>query len=169
MDDRFDFVLASRQIIDDSLNIKYIPSSYRAVGQDGKRFNGSVNSPTNTDVPGSIADNLYNLSDHLPVILKLEVTYEVPTNVYTVLERIKFNLVNPSQNGIQFNSNNSEVENQLKYEVFSLDGSLIKSGNLNINQGYQGHQIDITEKGIFILKMTVSNSNESDIQKVLVW
>lgn len=168
MDDRFDFVIASNHIINDSLRIRYIPNSYRAVGQDGKRFNGSVNSPTNTDVPSSIANNLYNMSDHLPVMLKLEVTYKVPTSTHSQLDHFQIKMVNPSTDGIQFNSNNSGIENLLNYQVFSLEGKILNEGILKIEAGFQNHDIEIKEKGIFIIKITDPSTQESKIQKVIV-
>jgi endonuclease/exonuclease/phosphatase family metal-dependent hydrolase len=74
MDDRFDFVLISDEIRDGTAHIKYIPGSYHAFGQDGNRFNGYINgSPVNSNVSQQVADALYNMSDHLPVVVKLRV------------------------------------------------------------------------------------------------
>ena len=50
-------------------NIEYINNSYKAIGQDGNRFNESIISPKNYSVPAGIDTALYNLSDHLPVKL----------------------------------------------------------------------------------------------------
>ena len=52
MDDRFDFILISKNIKQGSKGVKYLSDAYWAVGQDGKHFNESINSsPTNTSVP----------------------------------------------------------------------------------------------------------------------
>lgn len=74
MDDRFDFILIGDDIKASRKNIKYIPDSYRALGQDGNRLNGSIDSPVNNSEPLSVISALYNMSDHLPVILDLEVS-----------------------------------------------------------------------------------------------
>jgi endonuclease/exonuclease/phosphatase family metal-dependent hydrolase len=70
MDDRFDFLLASASIFD-SVGFQYLEGSYTPFGNDGNHFNLSINDGENTAVPDSIADALYNASDHLPVFLDL--------------------------------------------------------------------------------------------------
>ncbi|MBR5984376.1 MAG: T9SS type A sorting domain-containing protein [Bacteroidales bacterium] len=72
MDDRFDFILMSSSIINGTKGITYCQDSYWAVGQDGNRFNGSINSPTNNTLPSNVIDALYNMSDHLPVVAELD-------------------------------------------------------------------------------------------------
>lgn len=72
MDDRFDFILMSGSIINGSKGISYNPNSYWAVGQDGNRFNGAINSPTNNTLPSNVIDALYNMSDHLPIVAELD-------------------------------------------------------------------------------------------------
>ena len=71
MDDRFDFILMSSSIINGTKGITYCSNSYMAVGQDGNRFNGAINSPTNNTLPSNVIDALYNMSDHLPVVAEL--------------------------------------------------------------------------------------------------
>lgn len=74
LDDRFDFILISDEIRFGTKKVRYIQNSYRAVGQDGQRFNNSVNAaPQNLSVPAEVANALFNFSDHLPVSLKLRV------------------------------------------------------------------------------------------------
>ena len=70
MDDRFDFILSSRTVFD-TIGFQYLDSSYTSFGNDGNHFNTSINSGENTAVPDSIADALYEASDHLPVYLDL--------------------------------------------------------------------------------------------------
>ena len=71
MDDRFDFILMSGSILNGTKGITYTPNSYWAVGQDGNRFNGAINSPQNNTLPSNVIDALYNMSDHLPVVAEL--------------------------------------------------------------------------------------------------
>ena len=70
MDDRFDFILIDADL-QDSEQWDYVPDSYRAVGQDGNRFNSTVNAGTNLDVSAEVADALYFASDHLPVVVDM--------------------------------------------------------------------------------------------------
>lgn len=73
MDDRFDFILASDYIMNGTQKVAFVPGSYKAIGQDGNAFNSSINISTNTSVPSTVAQALYNMSDHLPVYLELKV------------------------------------------------------------------------------------------------
>ncbi len=74
MDDRFDFILASGEIMQGTDGITYVPGSYTAVGQDGQRFDQSLVNPANNTVPGEVLTALFHMSDHLPVIMDLEIT-----------------------------------------------------------------------------------------------
>jgi hypothetical protein len=74
LDDRFDFILSNKAVLNDSFYVKYIPNSYKVIGQDGNSFNQDVNNLSNNSAPRYILDALYNTSDHLPVSLKLQIT-----------------------------------------------------------------------------------------------
>lgn len=76
MDDRFDFILVNNNILNGLSKISYAPNSYYALGQDGNHYNSSINDSSytpNTSVSSEIANALYDMSDHLPVILKLSI------------------------------------------------------------------------------------------------
>jgi endonuclease/exonuclease/phosphatase family metal-dependent hydrolase len=70
LDDRFDFVLLS-YTFPNPAGWDYVSGSYTEYGNDGAHFDTSVNAGTNYAVPDSIADALYEASDHLPVYLKV--------------------------------------------------------------------------------------------------
>ena len=74
MDDRFDFILANNYVMYGGAGVRYIPNSYDEIGNDGNKFNFSIieNLP-NTDVPDSVRNALFNMSDHLPVVLHLQI------------------------------------------------------------------------------------------------
>jgi len=73
LDDRFDFILISDNLLN-SPKLHYINDSYKAFGNNGNCFNKNINdfSCAGTDYSQSIRDNLYNMSDHLPVIMQLQ-------------------------------------------------------------------------------------------------
>ncbi len=73
LDDRFDFILLSDNLINSPV-LHYVSGSYAAYGNNGTCFNKAINNP---DCQGSMYDatlrqHLYNMSDHLPVVLRLE-------------------------------------------------------------------------------------------------
>ena len=71
MDDRFDFIFISEDLISGEDGVLYLENSYLAEGQDGNHFNQSVNDGLNSSVSQEIADALYYMSDHLPVSMSL--------------------------------------------------------------------------------------------------
>ena len=73
MDDRFDLIFVSEDVLDNSNGVEYITGTYEALGQDGNRYNQTIISPTNFSVPDSVAQALYGLSDHLPVLMTLAI------------------------------------------------------------------------------------------------
>jgi hypothetical protein len=75
MDDRFDFMLISNDINTPSSNVHYLTNSYQALGNDGLHFNKNITDlPLSTTVPVNVTNALFDMSDHLPVVMKLLVT-----------------------------------------------------------------------------------------------
>lgn len=71
IDDRFDFVLVNSAMLQPDASVAYINDSYTTGGQDGQRFNGSVLDPPNYSAPQAVLQAIYQLSDHLPIMVKL--------------------------------------------------------------------------------------------------
>jgi hypothetical protein len=73
MDDRFDFILASGAVIQDTGSITYIPGTYYALGQDGDHFNQALNQGSNNAAPSAVIAALYEMSDHLPIVADFKI------------------------------------------------------------------------------------------------
>ncbi len=72
VDDRFDFVLLSEALMDAEDKFAYIHDSYKALGNDGTCYNQNITDcGTNNEVSSSLLSALYNMSDHLPVVLSI--------------------------------------------------------------------------------------------------
>ena len=69
MDDRFDWLFVSENILSDQSSMMYIEDTYTAFGNDGNHFNDAINSGNNTSVSDEMADALHDASDHLPVYM----------------------------------------------------------------------------------------------------
>jgi len=98
MDDRFDLILfsANFQSGDD---LSYVPNSTWAVGNDGLHYDNSVNAMPNSSVSQSMADALYNATDHLPLIASIEFHNTASELREDALSRLKV-YPNPSQGTI---------------------------------------------------------------------
>ncbi|MFK7970428.1 MAG: T9SS type A sorting domain-containing protein [Bacteroidia bacterium] len=80
LDDRFDAILTSQAVLNNTAQYGYIPGSYEALGNDGRTpYDQELDCQGNTSVPSSICGNLKQASDHLPVVLQLLAGY--PTSI----------------------------------------------------------------------------------------
>ncbi|MEZ5017767.1 MAG: T9SS type A sorting domain-containing protein [Flavipsychrobacter sp.] len=144
MDDRFDFILTSDHILNDSSGIKYISGSYKTLGQDGKHFNKSINDiPTNTSAPVNVIQALYEMSDHLPVyadfVVKPKNGLRIATANWQNKQLVK--VVNPFDNMIRIFWDESLVGNKVTVSLCAIDGSMILHDN---------HEIKSTSENIVI-------------------
>ena len=135
MDDRFDFILTSTHLLDGTRGAKYVENSYWALGQDGNRFNGTISSPTNYTLPSSVIDALYNMSDHLPVTLKINVDYDLYTNAYyNDLYEPSVKVINPMGNAIDFWIDGITPQ-QVSLRLVNSMGSVVLNSSLIIENG----------------------------------
>jgi hypothetical protein len=131
-DDRFDFILVSNEVMNNSVGVKYIPDSYNAVGQDGSFYNGELTYVGNTAVPDAVALAMYEASDHLPVNLKVKI-HQGPLSVenYEMKELFDVRLNNPFDDQLSlYIKNNQTSSTTLTIELRSITGQLLisKSG-----------------------------------------
>lgn len=91
LDDRFDQILVSNNVILGSDSLKYLPNSYKAIGNDGNHFNSNLlASPVNAQYPDSVVRALFYMSDHLPVALKTVITYPTSNGLalYPIVDHV---------------------------------------------------------------------------------
>lgn len=164
LDDRFDFILVSPYLYYGSDRMHIVDNSYRTLGQDGNRMNGTVLSPTNNSVPSNVATALFNQSDHLPVI----VDFTVDANVGVTEHTLNFfvNVVNPVQNNLEIVIQN-EVADIYKFDLYTIDGRLVKSFSEQLENGVHSLSYNVNIKdGMYILM--VSNKNGQKTVKKIV-
>ncbi|HOH85019.1 MAG TPA: T9SS type A sorting domain-containing protein [Bacteroidales bacterium] len=86
MDDRFDFILQSEYIQNGTRHYQFLNNSYTTPGQDGNHFNKAINDGANSSAPADIIEALFNMSDHLPVYLDLQVDQTAGLNIQEVFD-----------------------------------------------------------------------------------
>lgn len=161
MDDRFDFILISNDIKDGAKNVQYINGSYTTLGQDGKHFNSSlISSPDNTSVPADILAALYGNSDHLPIIMKLEINKTLGVNEYLASSITEISFTNPVQSNVNFDIYAKE-SGQISINILSIAGNNIKSTTEFLNKGSNTINIDLKNisNGIYLAVFTDKNRN----------
>lgn len=155
LDDRFDFILMADEIKFSYKHLRYVPNSYKAIGNDGYHFNQSINQGYNYAVTSELAQALHDCSDHLPVTMKLYTDVpglgidesETPTLEASVAPNpvsgiAKVSFFNPSAGMVQF-------------ELYSLQGQLLQRHSEHFVNGAQQHIIELQDlmKGFYVLRI----------------
>lgn len=161
LDDRFDQILISGPIRDNTKRVSYLPSSYHIVAQDGIHFNkGLLDNPVNTTVPSSVLQALYEMSDHLPVTAKFIVRHADGTGIAAAeSEREKFLVFNPITNhNLRISFIGKQVLNApVRIFLYGLSGNVLFRSSWNVNDRSQfSENIPALHKGIYLLKMTTA-------------
>ena len=135
MDDRFDFILPTAQLADGT-GISYIAGSCRVPGNDGNHYNLAVNTGTNAYFPGDIgrsntlANQLFNAADHLPVIAD----FRVPAWNTAVLGTVPARVIQGASTTVQVRVANdapADVAAGVDPLVYSVAGSGVLSGTFS--------------------------------------
>ena len=155
LDDRFDFILMSDEIKFSYKHLRYVPNSYKAIGNDGYHFNQSINQGYNYAVSAELAQALYDCSDHLPVTMKLYTDVpglgidesETPTLEASVAP-------NPATNAARVHFFNP-TEGIVQFELYSLQGQLMARDSDHFDSGSQQHGLSLQglTKGFYLLQI----------------
>ncbi len=154
MDDRFDFFLINKSLADSSNRAQYIANTYFTMGQDGQRLNGSLISPNNSSLPSGVITALYEMSDHLPVGLSIEVKVLEPTGFEEeVLGEISFN--NPVQDQLRIDVFETNVK-EATLVLYSISGAKVVDKKLHFGLGESIYLIELSQlpKGFYIMEIS---------------
>ena len=144
MDDRFDFIFVSPDIMSGSSGVEYVDNSYKAIGQDGQHFNGNINIPANNSVPADIVSALFYMSDHLPVRMEVSIGGDVGISSYVeVINRV---FVNNDNNLIVYLKDGVVCDN---LTIYDISGKKI-SNNIFKKKNYINHNLSSLSNGVYI-------------------
>ena len=168
MDDRFDFILMSENIYGGRDGIRYVGGSYNALGNDGRRFNKSINNPTNYAVSQDVADALFGNSDHIPVTMELVAYLNEDVNELTTNELSYDIFPNPASKelNIRFYQDSFGKANIL---LFNTLGQLVYSDNIFVDDSLSEYVIPVEDlqKGLYFLNITNADGLKKTI-KIIV-
>lgn len=157
LDDRFDFILISENMKSDP-KLMYIPDTYKAFGNNGNCLNNSINSP---DCSGpysqTLRNNLYNFSDHLPVVMDLETNKQVVLGTQDVVAEIPFHMeATLVSDKIKIHLGH-QVPEKVSFEVYNTIGQKLIEHHTK-NQRYITIDVSQLANGIYYLKSNLVNS-----------
>ncbi len=153
LDDRFDFILASEEIIKNTQWVGYLKNSYKAIGQDGGRFNSSINSPANIQVPSEVVDALYNMSDHLPVMLELSFRTWIIHTAQNQKSNLK--LFQPVRQNLILEG---ELPEQI--EISDISGRKIKTILIGQSSGHFESFVGDIRQGVYVARFIYHDGSE---------
>lgn len=147
LDDRFDFILVSDNLLDQSSTVHYLEDSYLALGNNGTCYNQNIlDCDQGNDVPYSMLSSLYYMSDHLPIIMELETSVDLALDVAHLPLQKNF--------GTYFNGRLGQITfkfpklSPTEYQIFSAHGSLIQTGR--IAQGQRFVDCKMEDAGLYL-------------------
>lgn len=157
LDDRFDFILMSENMETDP-KFRYIENSYAAYGNNGNCYNKSINDPNCVgNYSESLRNDLYNMSDHLPVVMDFETNKELLLSTNTITS-IKPNIwLEATQINEALTVHNSIPSTPINIEVYSVLGELVAKSYNNTNT-INTLMLNHINSGIYIVKVTSDKS-----------
>ena len=148
MDDRFDFIFFTSDLLTGSNKLTYVPNSYTAIGNDGNHFNKSINAtPANTSAPANVIEALYNMSDHLPISIKAY----LPMNVGIISYGFSPDWEGYFSEGV-FNFKSEKSEKELSIFVYNLLGKLIIKKSYRNKREFK-FQVNNIKPGLYIVRV----------------
>lgn len=151
LDDRFDFIVMSQNMQSDP-KLKYVPETYKAFGNNGNCYDKSISDQDCIgDFSQELRNNLYNMSDHLPIVMDLETNKEIVLNTETSVHQssiiLESTLVTDKLN-IHINSNFLE---NISFEVYNVLGQKLLEHS-STNSEYISIDVNQLSNGIYYLR-----------------
>lgn len=157
VDDRFDFIMMSSNM-QDNPKLMYTPDTYKAYGNNGSCYKLSINDPSCDGFYGQeLRDDLYYMSDHLPVIMDMTTNKEVvlSTNDFVYHQNpIILHATVVNQN-LEITIN-LDFDFGVEFEIYNVLGQKVLAESFkNRNRG----SIDVStlSSGIYYLKSNIPN------------
>lgn len=158
LDDRYDFILASQDIMNGTKKVEYVEGSYRTLGQDGQRFGkGLLDSPFNASAPFGVLEALYNNSDHLPVLLSLAVNQSPASNRMPFGNNVEFSYNNPVTDELMVRFTNFQSGTPFQVNIHSMIGANQLSFSDTISNQPVRVNMNQLPKGFYLVEFRVQN------------
>ena len=156
LDDRFDFITFSENIMTDA-NLKYVTDSYKSLGNNGNCYNLDISDESCIGEYGqSLRNNLFSMSDHLPIIMQLETDKEFVLGTsdfsYNQLITLEKTLV---EDLLKINIS-EEYSTPITISIYNTLGQEILQFVLE-NKKYNTIDISFLQSGLFYIKTNVPN------------
>ncbi|MFW5687812.1 MAG: hypothetical protein ACOCXV_02685, partial [Bacteroidota bacterium] len=160
MDDRYDFILTSMPVLEGTHGLHYVDDSYVTIGQDGNRYNQSLLNPANYSQPEEVLSALYNMSDHLPVMLKMITTDPTSVTDPFAASDAELFVTSPFREKLRIDLKSTSA-GVAEISLYSVSGAKNYTVSRSILQGINSIVEDIPSlgKGVFVLRVILPNDH----------
>ncbi len=166
LDDRFDFILYSKPLYDNTMGLKALASSFKIIGNDGNHFNDAVDYNGNTSVPDSILTVLKNNSDHLPIYMELLTSSPLSSagkiTDHSSYEPIRLNNTLASNNlSFTILDNSILLNKKLDLQIIQADGKVVYQKQINLNPKIINYNINVSQlqQGLYFINFRQGNKS----------
>ncbi|MDM1062431.1 hypothetical protein HXZ62_07635 [Empedobacter falsenii] len=165
LDDRFDFIMMSENF-KKSTRFSFVNDSYKAYGNNGDCLNKDVKDP---DCPGiysqTLRTNLYNMSDHLPIVTQFKIHESLSTKSIESKPFIWLKSANITNDKIIIGVDKTQLntQNNILF-IYNSVGQIVQSVRIN-NQSNITIDCQGLAAGIYYIKTKESNEILKFIKK----
>ncbi|HEY0976898.1 MAG TPA: endonuclease/exonuclease/phosphatase family protein [Flavobacteriales bacterium] len=149
VDDRFDIVLTSSDLLDNGSPLHVQPGSYKALGNSGTCYNQNITSCSSSQTPYAVLRALYYMSDHLPVVLSLVSDQQVgiPSTAHPIVPLVQLRDLGDGRFGVDAEAIRSvSVLDLLGRDIAHLDAQ--PGGTV---------EVDLPCPGTYVLSVRTAN------------
>lgn len=165
LDDRFDFIMMSENFKNSS-RFSFINDSYKAYGNNGDCLNKDVKDPDCTGIYSqTLRTNLYNMSDHLPIVMQFKIHENLNTKTFESKPFIWLQSANITNDKIIIGIDKTQLntQNNILF-IYNSVGQSVQSVRIN-NQSNITIDCQSLASGIYYIKTKESNEILKFIKK----
>jgi len=156
LDDRFDFITMSKNMESDP-KMHYLEDTYKSFGNNGNCYNESINNENCTGVYSQeIRENLYNMSDHLPVIMELETNKEFILSIPDFDINKVISVENTLVNNQLILSVSEEFSENINFTIYNSLGQKVLQYSSE-NENIIIINVSFLQSGLFYIKTNFPN------------
>lgn len=152
LDDRFDFMFLSGNLLNSTHEVSYVNGSYQTYGNNGNCYNEDINDDSCTGIYSQNTRNLlWNMSEHLPLVLDLNFDQNfLSLDRFSSIEILNLPEVNLVTNHLVVKINPLYLIDIKELNIYNTLGHLVKQ--ITVRDPKLSISLDGFANGLYILK-----------------
>jgi len=147
----------------DDPKMRYVASTYKSYGNNGNCFNNSINDDAcSGDFNMELRTNLYNMSDHLPVVMEFETNQEILLDGTDFdVNLSKFTIENSLVKDILHITVSPELIGKDTFEIYNTLGQRILH---KVHISNKNIEVDVSQLSSGVYYIRTKDSNRSSLK-----